>query len=45
MNAATACLASPLGLLLLTGTEGGLSAVSFHGTEGLAPTRLADVPA
>ena len=37
MNAVTAYLASPLGLLALTGTEAGLSAVSFIGTEGQTP--------
>ena len=45
MNAATAYLASPLGLLALTGTEAGLSAVSFFGTEGCAPPARADVAA
>jgi methylated-DNA-[protein]-cysteine S-methyltransferase len=41
---ATAYLASPLGLLALHGSDAGLSAVSFHGTEGLAPTPHAAVP-
>lgn len=45
MNDATACLSSPLGLLGLVGTEAGLSAVSFHGTEGLSPTGPEAVPA
>ena len=41
----TAYLPSPLGLLALTGSEAGLSAVSFHGTEGHAPTPPAAVAA
>jgi methylated-DNA-[protein]-cysteine S-methyltransferase len=41
---ATVYLASPLGLLSLTGTDAGLSAVSFHNTEGHAPTLAAAVP-
>ncbi|MDQ2770956.1 MAG: methylated-DNA--[protein]-cysteine S-methyltransferase [Bacteroidota bacterium] len=45
MNDATAYLASPLGLLALTGTEAGLSAVSFFGTEGCAPTEPAAIAA
>ena len=45
MNTTTAYLTSPLGLLALTGTEAGLSAVSFFGTEGCAPTARADVAA
>ena len=45
MQAATTYLASPLGLLALTGTEAGLSAVSFHGTEGCTPTTPAAVAA
>ena len=44
MNA-TAYLESPLGLLSLTGSDEGLSAVSFHATEGHLPTVLAAVPA
>ncbi len=44
MNA-TAYLESPLGLLSLTGSDEGLSAVSFHETEGHSPTALAAVPA
>lgn len=43
MNA-TAYLPSPLGLIGLTGTEAGVSAVSFHGTEGQLPTRFEAVP-
>ena len=45
MNDATAYLPSPLGLLALTGSEAGLSAVSFHGTEGCSATAPAAVPA
>ena len=45
MNATTSYLASPLGLLALTGTEAGLNAVSFHGTDGCAPTAPADIAA
>ena len=41
----TAYLSSPLGLLSLTGSDAGLSAVSFHNTEGHAPTLAAAVPA
>ena len=43
MNA-LAYLDSPLGLLSLTGTDAGLSAVSFHNTERHSPTPAADVP-
>ena len=41
----TAYLNSPLGLVSLTGTEAGLSAVSFHHPEGLAATPFSAVPA
>jgi methylated-DNA-[protein]-cysteine S-methyltransferase len=44
MNTATAYLASPLGLLALSGTDAGLSAVSFHHNEGHASTLAAAVP-
>jgi methylated-DNA-[protein]-cysteine S-methyltransferase len=40
----TAYLASPLGVLALRGSDAGLSAVSFHETEGQPPTALAAVP-
>jgi len=40
----TTYLSTPLGLLALTGTDAGLSAVSFHGTEGHAPTVALAVP-
>ena len=43
MNA-TAYLASPLGLLALTGSGAGLSAVSFHHAAGPTPTPAAAVP-
>ncbi|MDO7850367.1 methylated-DNA--[protein]-cysteine S-methyltransferase [Hymenobacter convexus] len=43
MNA-TAYLDSPLGLLSLTGSDAGLSAVSFHHTEGHSPTGFGAVP-
>jgi len=43
MNA-TAHLSSPLGLLSLAGSDAGLSAVSFHGTEGHEPTAFGAVP-
>lgn len=42
---ATAYLDSPLGLVALTGSDAGLSAVSFHGTEGHTPTDVKSVPA
>ncbi|SFQ75942.1 methylated-DNA--[protein]-cysteine S-methyltransferase [Hymenobacter arizonensis] len=41
----TAYLDSPLGLVSLTGSDAGLSAVSFHNTEGNTATPLAAVPA
>ena len=41
----TAYLDSPLGLVSLTGSDAGLSAVSFHGTEGYLATAFSDVPA
>ena len=41
----TAYLHSPLGLLSLTGSDAGLSAVSFHNTEGHAATDVGAVPA
>ena len=41
----TAYLDSPLGLLSLTGSDAGLSAVSFHGTEKYSATAFFDVPA
>ena len=39
----TAYLHSPLGLLSLTGSDAGLSAVSFHNTEGHAATGVGAV--
>ncbi|HEX8328178.1 MAG TPA: methylated-DNA--[protein]-cysteine S-methyltransferase [Hymenobacter sp.] len=44
MNPVTAYLATPLGLLAITGSEAGLSAVSFHGTEAETPTDFKAVP-
>ena len=41
----TAYLDSPLGLVALTGSDAGLSAISFHGTEGQTATALSAVPA
>ncbi|WP_072053027.1 methylated-DNA--[protein]-cysteine S-methyltransferase [Hymenobacter terrenus] len=41
----TAYLTSPLGLLSITGSEAGLSAVSFHDTEGHSATSFDAVPA
>ena len=41
----TAYLDSPLGLVALTGSDAGLSAISFHGTEGQTTTALSAVPA
>ena len=41
----TAYLDSPLGLLSLTGSDAGLSAVSFHRTEKYSATAFFDVPA
>ena len=41
----TAYLDSPLGLVSLTGSDAGLSAISFHGTEGQTTTALSAVPA
>ncbi|MDB5233640.1 MAG: hypothetical protein JWR44_633 [Hymenobacter sp.] len=43
MNA-TAYLNSPLGLLSLSGSDAGLSAVSFHDAEGHEATAVAAVP-
>jgi len=41
----TAYLDSPLGLVALTGSDAGLSAVGFDGTEGHVPTDCGAVPA
>ena len=41
----TAYLDSPLGLVALTGSDAGLSVISFHGTEGQTATALSAVPA
>ena len=41
----TAYLDSPLGLVSLTGSDAGLSATSFQGTEGQTATALSAVPA
>ena len=41
----TAYLDSPLGLVSLTGSDAGLSAASFHGTEGQTATAFSAVPA
>lgn len=41
----TAYLASPLGLVSLTGSDAGLSAVSFHNTDGHSATATDAVPA
>ena len=41
---ATACLHTPLGPVALTGSDAGLSAVSFAALDSLAPTPAAAVP-
>ena len=42
---ATAYLATPLGLVSLTGSDAGLQAISFHHTEGQQATAFSAVPA